>query len=356
MAVGWTWSLVSAAVLIAVCYPIASVAVARFREWAVQRRILDLPNSRSLHTGAVPRGGGLAIVGLTLGAVVIGGVVGVIASSRVLWAYVLGALLVAGVSWADDLRGLPASVRFAAHAFAAALVVWSVGGFHAIAVPFAGTIDLAGIAPVIATAWIVGLTNAFNFMDGSDGIAGLQAIVAAMGWVVMAAVAHDPLIMVIGAAIVGSSAGFLRRNWSPAQVFMGDVGSAFLGYTFAAMTVIAAARDPRYAVAGVLAVWPFVFDTAFTLVQRLRRRERVWEAHRSHLYQRSIAVGARHATIALEYGAGAVVGVIAAWLWILERDDRGVFVIGAAAAVALGLWLKATVRERRSSMTMAPHA
>jgi len=136
---------------------------------------------------------------------------------------------------------------------------------------------------------------------------------------------------------------------------MGDVGSAFVGFSLASASLIAAASSPRLAAAGVLAVWPFVFDTGFTLLQRVRRGERIWEAHRSHLYQRSIAHGAPHAGVAIEYGAAAAVTLVAAILWVTGIDERGLTAVALAAAVAVWLWMRMTSRER-GNMQVAPHA
>jgi UDP-N-acetylmuramyl pentapeptide phosphotransferase/UDP-N-acetylglucosamine-1-phosphate transferase len=208
---------------------------------------------------------------------------------------------------------------------------------------------------VFAVIWIVALTNAFNFMDGSDGIAGLQAVVAGTGLAIIGFITHEPILIVVPALIAGSSAGFLRSNWAPAEVFMGDVGSAFVGYSLASVSVMAASSSPRVAAAGIMAVWPFVFDTAFTMLQRIRRGERIWEAHRSHLYQRSIAHGAGHAAVAMEYGAAAAATVAGAILWVTGIDERGVAVLVLAAAVGVWLWMRMTSRER-GHMQVAPHA
>jgi UDP-N-acetylmuramyl pentapeptide phosphotransferase/UDP-N-acetylglucosamine-1-phosphate transferase len=342
-------------VLAIASFAVASRLVREFRVWALRQEILDVANHRSLHTGTVPRGAGVAIVALTVVGVVGLSAFTTVASTRILWAYIAGGVLIAAVSWVDDVRGLPAFVRFPAHLIGAAAVVTACGGVHVVALPAIGTVDIGVVGTVFAVIWIVGLTNAFNFMDGSDGIAGLQAVVAGAGLAVIGFIAHEPLLVVVPALIAGSSAGFLRSNWAPANVFMGDVGSAFVGYSFASVSLIAASSSPRLAAAGVMAVWPFVFDTAFTLLQRMRRGERIWEAHRSHLYQRSIAHGAGHAPVAIEYAMAAAATVAAAILWVAGIDERGVAVLVLAAAVAVWLWMRMTRRER-GNMQVAPHA
>ena len=348
-------SVTTAIVLTMVSFALASRIVSRFRAWALRQEILDVANHRSLHTGAVPRGAGIAIAALTIAGLLSVSAFTPVCAPPVLWAYIMGAVLVAAVSWVDDVRGLPAFVRLPAHLVAAAAVVAACGGVYALAIPAIGLLDSHVWGSTLAVIWIAFLTNAFNFMDGSDGIAGLQAVIAGAGLAVIGFIAHQPVLVVVSALIAGSSMGFLRSNWAPANVFMGDVGSAFLGYSFASVSVIAASSSPRLAAAGILVVWPFVFDTAFTLLQRLRRGERIWEAHRSHLYQRSIARGAGHASVAIEYGAAAVVTLIAAILWVAGIDERGVAVIISALAVAVWLWMRMTSRER-GGMQVAPHA
>lgn len=256
------------------------------------RRIarLDVPNERSSHAVPTPRGGGMAIVLITLA----GGIYWMTPRMAAVFA---AALLIAAVSFADDLRHLPATLRLAVQVIAALVV----------AVLFAPLIWVP-----LAVFWIVGLTNAYNFMDGIDGIAGGQAVVAGLAWAWLGTTAGQPALAAIGLLIAGSSAGFLLHNWQPARIFMGDVGSAFLGFTFASLTVIGARANPKLAVAGALVVWPFVADAAFTFLRRAWRRERVMEAHKSHIYQRLHQRGLSHAAVASIYIALAAAGAVAA--------------------------------------------
>lgn len=251
---------------------------------------LDVPNERSSHAVPTPRGGGVAIVLVTL-------------AGSTYWmtprlaVFAAAALLIAAVSFADDLRHLPATLRLAVQ-FVAAL---------AVALLFAPPVWVP-----LAVIWIVGLTNAYNFMDGIDGIAGGQAVVAGLAWAWLGTTAGQPALAAIGLLIAGSSAGFLFYNWQPARIFMGDVGSAFLGFTFASMAVIGARANPKLAVAGALVVWPFVADAAFTFFRRAWRRERVMEAHKSHIYQRLNQRGLSHAAVASIYITLAAAGAAAA--------------------------------------------
>jgi UDP-N-acetylmuramyl pentapeptide phosphotransferase/UDP-N-acetylglucosamine-1-phosphate transferase len=292
------------------------IGVGLIRRWAASR-MLDIPNERSSHTRPTPRGGGLAIVAVTL----VGGSFFVILyhSGAILnqWLYYCaGALLIGGVSFLDDFRSLPRRARFAVHLAGALIAIAAFGVWNTITLPGIGTLNLGWLAWPITIIWIVGLTNAYNFMDGIDGIAAGQGIVAGIGWGIIGLMSGNQLVGLPGALLAATCLGFLCHNWPPARIFMGDVGSAFLGYTFAVLPVIAANQiDPRLAFVGILFVWPFVFDSVFTFLRRLLNHENVFEAHRSHLYQRLVTAGYSHGVVSMWYICLAGVGVALGVWW-----------------------------------------
>ena len=196
--------------------------------------------------------------------------------------------------------------------------------------------------------WIVGFTNAYNFMDGIDGIAGSQAVAAGLGWMVLGQLSGQPAVSVLGLLLASSTLGFLGHNWPPARIFMGDVGSAFLGYTFAALAVAAVRGNPRLALAGILLVWPFVFDTTLTLIRRLSRRENVFSAHRSHLYQRLVIAGYSHRGVTLLYAGLAVAGALLAIIWFIGSPGSATFVTLTVIALCLLLWVLVDRAEREA--------
>ena len=154
--------------------------------------------------------------------------------------------------------------------------------------------------------------------------------------------------------LAGSSLGFLGHNWPPARIFLGDVGSAFLGYTLAVLPVIAALLEPRLALAGVLLVFPFVFDTSFTLLRRWRRGENIFVAHRSHLYQRLVIAGYSHRAVTLLYAGLALVGVVLALAWVLELPGSDWLALGLPGLFCLGLWQLVVRAETRSLPLQRP--
>jgi UDP-N-acetylmuramyl pentapeptide phosphotransferase/UDP-N-acetylglucosamine-1-phosphate transferase len=272
------------------------------------------------------------------------------ATSPAMW-LVGGGLLMAMVGFVDDVRSLSAAIRLVAQIFAAGLMAVGMGAWQTIVWPGFFHVDLAWAAVPFTILLVAGFTNAYNFMDGVDGIAGSQAVVAGVGWLGAGYAIQDPLLAAAGAVIAAASLGFLFFNWPPASVFMGDVGSSFLGFLLSALAVHAASRSPTTAMAGMLFVWPFVFDTTFTFFRRARRRENLLSAHRSHLYQRLVLTGMSHRAVALLYGALAVIGVAVGHAVTREAwmpSMAGALLIGVLAAA---LWLLVVWRER--SVTLA---
>jgi UDP-N-acetylmuramyl pentapeptide phosphotransferase/UDP-N-acetylglucosamine-1-phosphate transferase len=262
--------------------------------------VLDHPNERSLHSRAVPRGGGLAIlaasyVSLALLALLRG------APAAVLW--IAGsAALVAVVSYWDDRSGLSAGVRLAAHVIAAVLLV--VGGIRLTHVVLPG-FSLSMSEPLlvgVALLFSVWMTNLYNFMDGMDGFAGGMAVIGFATFALFGWRAGHESFAAVSLVLAAASAGFLLFNFPPARIFMGDVGSSTLGFLAAALSIWGA-RDgvfPHWV--AVLVFSPFVVDATVTLFRRLFGGERVWEAHRSHYYQRLVRLGWGHRkTVLWEY-------------------------------------------------------
>ena len=286
------------------------------RRWATQRGVIDVPNQRSSHTAPTPRGGGVVffpVVLLGLGAHAMLAPATDVAATG---AFLLLAGAVTLVSWLDDLRSVPFQWRLGVHVLAAVGAVLSFGHWHTIALPWAGPVHVGAWGAILTVVWIVGLTNAYNFMDGIDGIAGLQALVAGIAWAILAALGGWQTAGLIGILVAAASAGFLAHNWSPARIFMGDAGSAFLGFTFAVIPLVASSSDPWLPISAALIVWPFVADAAGTFIRRAIRGEEVWNAHKSHLYQRLVQRGWSHARVAILYGALASVGAaLALWWW-----------------------------------------
>ncbi len=331
-------------IFFAAAFLATAIGVGVFCRIAARAGLLDHPNERSSHSDPRPRGGGVVIVAVCLGLYVAWGVT---TGSNLSWSFVVGGLTVAGISWLDDRHTLPPFIRLVAQCTAAAAVIVGLGHFTEITLPVVGwSIDLGWFAVPITFLWIVWMINAYNFMDGIDGIAGSQGVVAGFAWAALGVMSGNRPMFVFGAVVAFSCLGFLAHNWSPARVFMGDVGSAFLGYTFAVIPLLAmsdgqASRGGLF-LAGVSFLWLFAFDTLFTFAVRLLKGEKVWLAHRQHLYQQMVIEGAGHALVTLIYaGLAAAVSAafIAARVYGMTAEAAFVLVLifSAGAVLVLGL-------------------
>lgn len=293
--------------------------------------IVDRPNGRSSHSVPTVRGGGIALVA-------------VIAAYVVGWLWwqdpirmlcLLSAFSVLSViSFIDDLRGVGASIRFAIHGAAA------VAGVIGLFVSYAQSISIAiVVVSLVATVWIAGYTNAFNFMDGINGIAGAQALVTGLGTAGIAASLGVPAskpAITLALVVAGASVGFLPHNFPKARVFMGDVGSAPLGFLLAVLAVWVAALTSWWVLFWIALLHSnFVLDTGITLLRRAMRGQRLSEAHREHFYQRLVRAGWSHTAVtSTEFGLQVVVGFL---LWWATPGAPAVRVIVACIVVAI--WL-----------------
>jgi len=349
---------------------VAFVGTAVVRRYAARIGMLDVPNERSSHQKTTPRGGGIGIVlAAALATVLLLTTCGEGLTAWWGWALWLGALPVVVVSLWDDLRALPAPVRLLVHAGAAAVSLYLLEPAITAAaaevwalrwqLPGAGSLLFRAGVLVVLLLWIVGMTNVYNFMDGIDGIAGLQALVAGSALGIAGWWSGVPEVLVSGFALAGAAVGFLFWNRPPARIFMGDVGSAFLGYSFAVLPLIAATRPVlglpertgadlfAWLALAVAALWPFLFDGVYTFLRRLSRGENVLASHRSHLYQRLVKCGASHATVSALYGGYAAAGAVVGWVaW--QRGQTVIWLAAGAviAVLALRLLLRVWAAER----------
>ena len=334
-------------------FGITFIGVELFRRWSLKREIIDVPNERSSHTMPTPRGGGLVIFLVSAMTFLI---YSVFRGESFYWAYFAGALIVAIVSLADDIRELSPFLRIICHSLAAVTAIWAFGGFGWFWIPFYGIVNLGYFGDAIAFLWIVWLINAYNFMDGIDGIAATQSITAGIGWSLTGIVlgVHD--VAFYGGVLAASSLGFLLLNWQPAKIFMGDVGSAFLGYSFAVLPLLTVKRlsDPTVASIlpwiGVFTVWFFVFDSFYTLLKRLFRGAKIWQPHREHIYQKLIIAGLPHSRVTLIYGTASIilVLVLAAALWNSWRFENTVLATALVETAMLLIFRQSVLNKRKT--------
>jgi UDP-N-acetylmuramyl pentapeptide phosphotransferase/UDP-N-acetylglucosamine-1-phosphate transferase len=294
--------------------------------WRFARHALDHPNERSLHEQPVPRTGGIAVL--------LGAAVAAAFGAAPLWLPMAMAILLATISFLDDLRGIPTAARLVMHlAVSAAFVGYVLSPMH--------PVELALL--ILAVAWI---TNLYNFMDGADGLAGGMAVIGFGAYGLAAMGTHAALAM-LSFSLAAAAAAFLLHNFHPARIFLGDVGSIPLGFLAATLGVQGWRDDVWPLWFPLLVFGPFIGDATLTLVKRLLRQEKVWQAHRDHYYQRMVRMGLGHRTTALI--GYAVMGLCAAFA-LLGRGRppivQGAW-FGAGVVLLLGLAIWVDVRWRR---------
>lgn len=307
------------------------------RRVAIRRALFDAPNERSLHSVPTPRLGGVPIVVVSL------------VFAALLWprsspemhVLVGAAGLIALVGLRDDVKPLPAAPRFVLQ-IAASATFLAVIGTPSLLVARGVALPLpTAVTSVLLVVWMVGVLNIYNFMDGMDGLAGFQTLGAAVAFAVL--LGGDGSAAAFAVAIASAAGGFLAHNFPPARMFMGDAGATFLGLAFAALGVVGLRRGVPLT-ESALALAPFLLDGTFTIVRRALRKEAIWRAHRTHLYQRAVQTGLPHREVLLVYiawlavtTAGAVIaplgatalvvawvaallGLVLVWRWVLRRE------------------------------------
>lgn len=282
---------------------IAAVAIASggltgaLRRYALKRSLIDVPNARSSHTIPTPRGGGVAIVLGALLPLPVLYAAGEIASSH-LWALLGAGGMVALVGFIDDHGHIAARWRLLTHFFAASWALAWLGGSPPLAV-FGTTLVAEWVGTGLVVVYLVWVLNLYNFMDGIDGIAAIEAICVCLGGAALHALAGQPVLAVVPLVLAAASAGFLWWNFPPAKIFMGDAGSGFLGIVLGIFSLQAAWVSADLFWSWLILLGVFIVDATWTLLRRLLRGKRIYEAHRSHAYQHASRRFGRHLPVTL---------------------------------------------------------
>ncbi len=285
----------------------------------IAQAVLDQPNERSLHQHPVPRIGGIALMaGVGVGWIAVGG-----PNAWLLLAFV-GALV--SVSVLDDWRGLPIAWRFITHTLVAVAYLFvAVSG------------DVGILVLFVLCIGIIWMINLYNFMDGSDGLAGGMTLIGFGCYGFAAWLGGDHEMLLLNLCVATATAGFLLFNFHPAKVFLGDGGSIPLGFLAATMGLIGWERGVWPSWFPLLVFSPFIVDATVTLLKRFVRGEKIWRAHRDHYYQRLILLGHGHRkTALLEYALMIAAGLSALW-GTLQSAMTQVLLLGAWALIYLAL-------------------
>jgi Fuc2NAc and GlcNAc transferase len=295
-------------VLLAVVVAVLSwLGTAGVRRYALAHHLMDHPNERSSHTAPTPRGGGAAIVGAMFVGLLAGYGFGWLSGAQ-LSAYLGGGGLVALIGFLDDHGHVAARWRLLGHFIAASWMYFWLGGLPALQL-FGTTWELGFWGWPLGVVGLVWLLNLYNFMDGIDGLAGSQAVSVCGVACVIYLIGGHPSLLLVPLCMAAAALGFLRWNWPPARIFMGDVGSGFVGLMIGGMALQAAHEVPDYLWVWAILMAVFICDATWTLLRRLLRGKRVYEAHRSHGYQHAAQRWKSHRKVVL-----GVLGINLVWL------------------------------------------
>lgn len=279
-------------------------------------RVMDIPNGRSSHCKPTPRGGGLAMVAAFLIGIVLIHLIGDRSPIYSLYfgGFLAAVFIIAAISFYDDMKHCTFKVKLTGQLLAVIVAMLSGIVIDMMHLPWLGLVELGGWAYPLTMLWVFGLTNAYNFIDGLDGLAAGTAVIAAAFLAYISFQQGSHFIYLGSLTLAAAALGFLIFNLPVAKIFMGDVGSTFLGLVFAVMAVIAARYDHSHTSLFVvpLLLFHFIFDTSFTFARRLFAGEQVFMAHRTHLYQLINRMGLSHGKVTAIYSMLALLQGVAA--------------------------------------------
>ncbi|MHB0818853.1 MraY family glycosyltransferase [Stutzerimonas stutzeri] len=310
--------------LIVAAFVAAFGLTAVLRRYALRRQLLDVPNGRSSHIVPTPRGGGVAIVAVVAALLPVLWLYEAVNASLV-WALFGAGLAVALLGFADDHGHIAARWRLLGHFVAAMWAMFWLGGLPALTL-FGMTLEPGWLGNLLGLLFLVWMLNLYNFMDGIDGLASVEAISVCLGVLVCYALAassdgarQGDVELLLAAAV----AGFCCWNFPRARIFMGDAGSGFLGIVLGILALGAAWVVPQLLWSWLILLGVFIVDATFTLLRRLLRGEAVYQAHRSHAYQAAARRLGRHVPVTVAVGV-INVGWLLPWAaWVASGGVEG---------------------------------
>ncbi len=322
---------------------VVAVFTTRFLIYYLSKQgVIDFPNERSSHTGPTPRGGGIVIV-ITL--IVLVTTTIITGNSNLSFIYLGVILVIALMNLLDDTLNLRIYIRLLIQTGAACLVVYDTAPISHLPLPQPLNISLGILSFPISVFWILGLMNIYNFLDGIDGYAGAKTIIASTTLAIFI-----PEYQLICFGIAASTLGFLLFNWQPAKIFMGDTGASTLGFFFATIPFYFQSLPTEEGIfLVIILLWFFISDGVFTIFRRLFKGEKIWKAHRSHLYQRLVVSGYVHQTVVLIIISYNLV-LITGYVMIHEHDLTHWYTLLLAFVLFLGLIAWVTKAEKSNDV------
>lgn len=305
-----------------------------FAKWlSVKCDAIDYPKDRGVHKKPMPRMGGVAIVlGFTITVLMVN-YFDKSMDGRQFAGFLVGALLIAGLGVVDDMKNLPAKLKFCVQILAALIVIFSGTRIQVVLWPVTAYLQKFSIP--ITLVWIVGVTNAVNLIDGLDGLAAGVTSIAAMSLMVLCIMTGSTTAVGLTAALAGACLGFLPRNFNPAEIFMGDTGSTFLGFVLAVTSILGVFKG--YAllalIVSVLCVGLPVFDTICAMLRRMAKNQPIMQADRGHLHHKLIDHGfSQRQAVLIMYTISLLLGLLAIFI---SFKDSGTIVVMALTVIVL---------------------
>lgn len=329
---------------------LALVATPLVRRAAIRGGVVDQPDHRRIHARAIPTLGGVAVALALVGALALFDWISAGAASALLgrfdWGvryFLIGGMIVLAGGIVDDIYGMPPWAKLTIQIAAAVIAVAGGYGVPAITNPISGgEIPLGAFGAIFTVAWIVGVTNAFNLIDGLDGLAAGVAFIAAISIIMIAQVEARPDAALLAAAFAGALLGFLRYNFHPASIFLGDSGSQLLGYTLSLLSIQGLQKGATTVViiVPILALGLPLLDTAVTILRRsvVAGFAAIFRADREHIHHRLVEMGMtqRRAVLVL-YGVCFAFGAVAFLSVIARGPLKGLLLAGVVVAIVLGI-------------------
>ncbi len=305
-----------------------------FAKWvSIKVGAIDYPKDRGVHKKPMPRMGGVAIVLGFLVTVLMINFFDRSMNQKQLIGFLVGAIIIAALGVWDDMKNLPAKLKFCVQIVAALIVIFSGTKIEIVLWPVTTTLQALSIP--ITLIWIVGVTNAVNLIDGLDGLAAGVTGIAALSLMVLCIFTGTTTAVVLTAALAGACLGFLPRNFNPAEIFMGDTGSTFLGFVLAVTSILGVFKG--YALlalsVSVLCIGLPIFDTIFAMLRRMAKHQPIMQADRGHLHHRLIDHGcSQKQAVLIMYGISLFLGILA--IFISVKDSR-IFVVSLLTVIVL---------------------
>ena len=312
------------------------------RKIAITRNKFDIPNERSSHKNPTPRGGGVAVV-----AAFVFGLLPLLIRRDIdaesFYAIVLPGALVAIIGYLDDLgRVTAARLRLIGHFVAALIAIYILGGLPPMPL-FSATLDIGLVGNIIAVLFLVWMLNLFNFMDGIDSITGIEALTSCLILTIFLINKSDTQLWRVPALLCAAVIGFLYFNWPPAKIFLGDIGSGFIGFTIGTISLVIAKSQPLITWAVIILLGVFIVDATVTLIRRVYDKQQISAAQRSHAFQHLANDADRHLKVSLSIAAVNIFWLAPiAWL-VVDQQLQPIFGVSIAymPLVVLAIYFKA---------------